>query len=554
MDQLQTTKNLNSIGISLLYLVAILLLVILVRVILKNRFVFTSEEKMICNLKMSFYTKVSTVPLIELEKSDYYDTYSKSLMVTVSKYKKVFNEVLRLVSSFSVILSLLMFIFVLDYIIIIMSIFIMIIILMSSNISGKIEYDYYNTNLTHTRYQKYLDEVFYNKRYADELRIYNSSRLFIKRYFQTSNSKIGNMVKFSLKRIIFGFLKLFSNSAHSLVIIFYLSYKVIADGMALGSFTSLLVSSQILIQTMKSVLLAYPNLKKELLFFDDYVDINSVINSGKKKNSCGSYKIGSIDSIELQSVYFSYPDCNEYILKDINQKFIKGEKVAFIGLNGSGKTTLSKIITNQFNPSKGSIRYNNVNSNRISNNNIFSKVSLVSQNFNLYNLSISENISMLEKNECDILKVWDCIKAVGLYEKIKSLSCDIDTVFGKMYDSSGVLFSGGEMQRLAIARALYKDSEIIIFDESSSSLDPIIEEEINKVLLEVSSEKILILITHRLSLMNDMDKILVMRNGSIIESGTHSKLLLNKKDYYTIYNSQLITIENKKTIKSIKSI
>ena len=226
-------------------------------------------------------------------------------------------------------------------------------------------------------------------------------------------------------------------------------------------------------------------------------------------------------------------------------KVNKGEKIAIVGDNGSGKTTLMKLLLRFYNPSSGEILYNGINLSEYNEKCLRKEFSIVFQDFQIYAVSIAENVLMRRViNEEDEKRVYQALEKVGLTEKINSLKDGIYTQVTREFDRSGASFSGGEKQRLAIARVFASDANVYILDEPTSALDPLAEERINKLIIQ-NADKTMFIIAHRLSTVVDADKIYLIRHGQIKESGTHEELMALEGTYYTMFNTQKSLFEKK---------
>lgn len=241
-------------------------------------------------------------------------------------------------------------------------------------------------------------------------------------------------------------------------------------------------------------------------------------------------------SIEFKDVSFSYGE--KIIFKDFNLKIHKGKKVALVGINGSGKTTMVKLILNLIAPSKGQILINDIDSKQIDLKQYFSQFSVAFQDALVLAYGIDLNISMKNRAETDQSKVDDAIKTVGLTEKINSLKKGKYTSAEKQLDKEGTELSGGERQKLILARALYKDAPILILDEPSSALDPIAEANLYEKYHDIAKDKTSIYISHRLASTKFCDEILLLDNGEILERGTHAQLMKVNGKYAHMFNVQ----------------
>ena len=231
----------------------------------------------------------------------------------------------------------------------------------------------------------------------------------------------------------------------------------------------------------------------------------------------------------------------QYIKNNINNisfKISKGEKVALVGNNGAGKTTLIKLICGFYHPTKGEILINGINIKNIDRDCLIKLVAPVFQDTNHYAVSIRENIAMESADAIDENKIINAIKLVGLEEKINILENGLDTVITRDMDENGVELSGGENQKLAIARAIYKDAPLIILDEPTSALDPLAEYNLYMNLNSIINNHTAIFISHRLSSTRFCDRILFLKDGELIEMGTHNQLMNSDSEYKKLFDMQ----------------
>lgn len=244
-------------------------------------------------------------------------------------------------------------------------------------------------------------------------------------------------------------------------------------------------------------------------------------------------------SIELKNLTFSYPNSKNNIINNINIKIEKGEKIALVGSNGAGKTTLVKLICGLYYPKSGDVKINGSSVKNINIDEYYKLFSVVFQDLHLMPITIAQFVSGNGVN-IDRQKVLDCLKLAGLYERVESCLCGIDTTFHKdLYEHDpGVELSGGEKQKLLLARALYKDAPIIILDEPTAALDPIAESKIYQKFNQIAKNKTAIFISHRLASTRFCDRIFLLEKGEITECGSHERLMKAKGKYYEMFNIQ----------------
>lgn len=241
--------------------------------------------------------------------------------------------------------------------------------------------------------------------------------------------------------------------------------------------------------------------------------------------------------VEFRDVSFKYPNTDTYVLKHVNLKFKVGEKLAVVGMNGSGKTTFIKLMCRLYDPTEGEILLNGVNIQKYDYNEYMSIFSVVFQDFRLFSFSLGQNVSASAAYDSE--KVRECLKKAGFDGRFESMPNDLETFLYKDFDTDGVEISGGEAQKLALARALYKGAPFIILDEPTAALDPISEYEVYSKFNEIAGAKTAIYISHRLASCRFCDKIAVFHEGEIIQKGTHEELLADSDGkYYELWNAQ----------------
>lgn len=240
--------------------------------------------------------------------------------------------------------------------------------------------------------------------------------------------------------------------------------------------------------------------------------------------------------IEFDNVSFRYPGAEQDTLKNISFRIENGEKIAIVGKNGAGKTTLIHLLLRLYKPTEGRILINGVDYLSLSEETIYELFSVVLQDFGIYPFSVSTNICMGEKE--NVNRIEECIEMVGLKEKILSLKHQGDTFLSQVLDEEGVEFSGGESQRLAMARALYKDSPVLILDEPTAALSPKSEYDLYAKFKEISREKTALFISHKLAMCRLCDRIIVLEGGTLEKIDSHDELMKTNNLYSKMFRMQ----------------
>ncbi len=316
-------------------------------------------------------------------------------------------------------------------------------------------------------------------------------------------------------------------------ILFLLLYLIFGDTMTLGELFSLQIYSFFIfgpLQELGNIISTYREAEASLENF------KTILDTPKEEKSKNPTSIQSISKLQFKNVEFKHYTANNKALENISFTTETGETIAFVGPSGSGKTTLVKLLVGLYQPLVGTINYNDINSKNIDLDELRSQIGFVTQDTQLFAGTIKENLLFVAPNATD----EECLSV------LKKAACDnllarADKGINTMIGEGGVKVSGGEKQRLSIARALLRKPSLLVFDEATSSLDSLTEEEISKTVRELSKNRnqITILIAHRLSTIMHADKIIVLEKGNIIEKGKHQELLEQKGLYYAMWRQQI---------------
>ena len=241
--------------------------------------------------------------------------------------------------------------------------------------------------------------------------------------------------------------------------------------------------------------------------------------------------------IEFCDVTFKYPNTDAYALRHVNLRFRVGEKLAVVGMNGSGKTTFIKLLCRLYDPTEGEIRLNGVDIRKYDYDEYMAIFSVVFQDFQLFAYSLGQNVAA--SAEYDAKRAEACLREAGFEERLSSMPKGLDTSLYQDFDKNGIEISGGEAQKIAIARALYKNAPFIVLDEPTAALDPVSEYEVYRRFGEISGGKTAIYISHRLASCRFCDEILVFHEGQIVQHGAHEALLAQENGKYAeLWNAQ----------------
>lgn len=273
----------------------------------------------------------------------------------------------------------------------------------------------------------------------------------------------------------------------------------------------------------------------------------------KEDSQSAGEKDGHITGIDLdefefqfENVSFKYPGHDNYVLKNINLTIKNGMKLAVVGVNGAGKTTFIKLIMKLYEPTEGRILLNGVDIKEYNRQEYFKLFSPVFQNVECFAMPIYQNVSFADEENTDMDKVNAVLEQSGLKAKIDTYESGIHTNLLKIFDKKGIDLSGGEKQRLAMARALYKDGKVVILDEPTAALDALAEDRMYREFEDMIQNKTAIFISHRLGSTRFCDKIAMFEDGSVVEEGTHDELMKKDDKYAYMFRIQSQYYNNSK--------
>ena len=314
-------------------------------------------------------------------------------------------------------------------------------------------------------------------------------------------------------------------------IILVSTFDFILETITVGSFVSFMFAMFMILGPARGLASINARLQQGIAAGENVFEL---IDEKKEHDKGNINNLNIKKNIVFENVSFIYPNNNTPVIKNINLEIKAGKFIALVGMSGCGKSTLVNLIPRLYNPSSGKIKIDNIDTMDLTLSSLRKNMSYVGQDTILFNDTVKNNI-IYGQNSVDEPSIISALEKSYSLEFVNEMPDGINTIIGE----NGVLLSGGQRQRLAIARAFLKDSPVLIFDEATSSLDSVSEKYIQKALDELKIGKTTIVIAHRLSTVEKANNIIVMENGSIIESGNHDDLISKKDYYYKLYNSQL---------------
>ena len=404
----------------------------------------------------------------------------------------------------------------------------------------RLNIQYHRETMDGEKKRKYIERMFYLKESAKDIRLTNIKAMFYQTYDEAFEDISSVIHKFAYKIFLLFFAStyIFRYLLNTFLIYLYFAYKLLVTRtIILSDFVAVNQAMIGLYLSLTRWSNQVNNLYKNVLYIEsmkEFIQYEPKIRSGRLDLPIPDSDL----EIRFVNVSFKYPGEDKPILKNINLTINPNKMLAIVGYNGAGKTTLTKLMLRLYDVTSGEILLNGINIKEYNLEEYRKCFGLVFQDFQIFACSIGENIAMdyvHEENEDIIQKA---INFADFRERYNGLSHGLDTPMTREFEENGVLLSGGELQKIATARAFAKNSRIVILDEPSSALDPISEYNINKNMETLVGQKNVIMISHRLTSTRMADQIIMLSDGEIIEQGTHEELMQNRGKYEHIYRVQ----------------
>ena len=402
--------------------------------------------------------------------------------------------------------------------------------------ASQLQMEFFEKNVSYNRYFGYWFSLIFDYSIGKYIRLYKMQKLMTKRVQETNdkleaegNAWINKSLKISIVPIV-------SQAFMQLASYVFVGLKAVFGLITTGKCIMYVSSYTKLVESITGISDNFVQLKMEsryLSFFYDYMEIKNKRYDGTIPTE---KRDDNVFEIEFRDVSFKYANADTWALRHVNQKITLGTKNAVVGKNGAGKTTFIKLLCRLYEPTEGQILLNGVDIRYYDNEEYAKLFAIVFQDFNLFSFPLGENVA--GDVEYDRDRAVKCLESAGFGERLTKMEKGLDTPLYQYDDENGVEISGGEAQKIAIARSLYKDAPFVIMDEPTSALDPVAEYEIYQRFDQMVEGKTSLYISHRMSSCRFCDNIIVFDEGKIIEQGSHDKLMSNKGLYSELWNAQ----------------
>lgn len=537
LDSIQQGKSFEDIMLFILLLFALMIIAYSLSIWYKKWYSPIQVQKISIEMKKFFYEKASQTDLKFFDDTNYYNTYVKALSESENRLFSLINDLSDFIGTISCLITVITLAISMDFLILLFSIFSIILSVILSIITQNFSIKEFDEKVESKRKFEYVDRIFYLYQYAKEVRSFTLKKNLFKMLDNASNTSINVIRRYIPNQVFLSAIKSLCDIIYILGMMMYLTYKTIIGVISIGDFAALLTASQAFSNQAVNLFNIIPKIRENLIhigYLHEFVNNTSIIES-----KIGGYLMpfGEAAEIKINNLSFSYANSTNTILYNINETINRGEFIAIVGENGVGKSTLLKLLLRLYDTSEGEIEYNGINIKDYDLTSLRNNIGIVFQDFQHYALTIRENLCFGDQFLDDNI-LLDVLEKVGLKKRVENLPNGLNTIIGYEFDQNGVEFSGGELQRLALARAILLKQGIIIMDEPSSSLDPNSEKNFFDNIKDLCVGKTAIIVTHRLAVARYADKIILIKNGIILERGSHEELMELNGEYSEMFKKQ----------------
>lgn len=497
-----------------------------------------AQEILHKKLRMELYQKAVELDLEQYDDPKYYNEFVWSINEAAVRMDLILQDFGRFLNQAAGILANGVFFVTLDPFGILFIVISLGVTLAANSYIGRLQFARDAELKPIERKRSYFNRIFYLNDYAKEIRL-NPVAKQLKQEFLETNGKVYPVVdKYGKKNALAGLIGDFCSNdiLMNTVYLGYLVYQtVVRKVFSYGSTMALFSASSGLKNALRNLALMLPKFEQHGLYVEKirtFQAFESRMQSGEARLEEGAFR-----ELSVENVSFAYGEDAD-TLHDISLSVRAGEKVAIVGYNGAGKSTLIKLLLRLYDVQKGQVRLNGRDIKEYDRENYRSLFATVFQDYKIFAAAIADNVKMDVAQESDRKEIKRALEQSGFAERLASLPRGIDTPLTREFEEEGVNLSGGEAQKVAIARTFYKYCPIIILDEPSSALDPISEYQLNQAMLDAARDKTVIFISHRLSSTVMADRIYMLEQGRIVETGSHRELMEQGGRYAQMFRMQ----------------
>lgn len=497
-------------------------------------------EKLANHIKMKIMNKAKEVDIASFDNPDFYSKMENANREANFRPIQVLNSTFQI---FSTVISMVGYIVIITAIGLMPALLVIAVAIPSTVINfiyRRKNFEYMFFRSKDRRQMNYYSEVIVNKDLVKEIRMLGLGDTFTEKYKSVFDKYYKGLKKLILQEMWWNLGASLLTTAVNCILFIMIAQGVFVKDYSVGDFSLYTGALNAISSGIATLITTTASIYEGTLFISNMIEfMNEKKTIVPSMNPPREVQKGVNHTIVFENVSFRYPGTERDVLKNINLTINPAETIVIVGLNGAGKTTLLKLLTRLYDPTEGRILFDGHDIKEYDTEKLYDVFGMIFQDYGKYACTVSENIAfgevMKEINEDEIT---DAAKKSNSHEYIMKLEKGYDTPLMRYFDKTGIELSGGQWQKLAIARAFYSDSDFLILDEPTASIDALAEQEIFNQFDELRSDKTTIFVSHRLSSATTADKIVVLKEGEIVEIGNHAELMKIEGDYYNLFTIQ----------------
>ena len=496
-------------------------------------------EKVVSYIKLQIMKKSEEIDLAAYDMPEFYEKLENANREAGMRPVQILSATFRMVSTLIGLVS---------YVVIISAAFPIaaLCIILVSIPSAAVSFVYRHKHFKYMRHRSkerrqmnYYSEIMVNKDVVKEIRMFELGPTFVKKYRQVFDGYYIGIRKLIAHESIWTAVMAIVSSVVNCIFYAFIALGVFSGSFMIGDYSLYTGALSSIASSVGSVIGISATIYEGTLFIDNLITFMNADKSIFAPKAAKKINRGVPHSIEFKNVSFSYPGVDRKVIKNVSFVLEPGETTVLVGLNGAGKTTLIKLLTRLYDPSEGEILLDGVNIKEYDPKELYRMFGIIFQDFGKYACTVSENIMFGEvEAERDDARIRNSADSANAGDFIERLPVGYETPLMRIFERDGIELSIGQWQKLAIARAFYSDSDVLILDEPTASLDAIAEQEIYSQFEALRKDKTTIFVSHRLSSATTASKIIVLEYGELIEMGTHKELMAKEGRYYELFSTQ----------------
>ncbi len=499
-----------------------------------------SGEKVSNHIKLKIITKAKSIDVAQFDLPEFYEKFENASREASFRPIQILSTTFSMISSIITMISFIVILFSLSPFAPLIIVIFALPAAIVKFIYGRKNFLYMRRRSKDRRHMEYFSQIMTNKDLVKEVRIFNLSDTFIGKFKSTFAKYYKGLKKLVIQENTWHIIIAITTGLVNSALFLFVGYQVWQGNLRLGDYSFYSGALTSIIGSVSSIVTSTALIYQGTLFIDNMIEFNKVESKIVPiQNPPLPVKRHIAHEIEFKNVYFSYPGSTKQVLKNVSFKLHPGTTTVLVGLNGAGKTTIIKLLTRLYDPTDGVILLDGEDIRRYDLNDLYQIYGTIFQDFGKYAVSAKENILYGDINhDIDFDRISSSAQSSGAADFIEKMPKQYETPLMKFFEDDGTELSIGQWQKLSVARAFYSDSDIMILDEPTASLDAIAEQQIFQQFENLTKGKTSIFVSHRLSSATTADNIIVLEYGQVVEEGNHKELMAKNGKYHDLFSVQ----------------